>query len=296
MKHLYWLGLIAFAAILCGCGTDESDSKIETQPEANPWTHLKLNNDPNNFQFVIVSDRTRGSRPGVFADAVSKINLLQPEFVICVGDLIEGYTKNERELDQQWDEFEGLIEKLQMPFFYVPGNHDITNQTMLKKWKQRLGRTYYHFIYHDVLILCLNTEGGNEERKSASLNRDQMDYFRVVLEKNPKVRWTLVFMHKPLWIYKNSGWGEFEKMLTGRDYTVFAGHKHRYAMNVRQGQRHIMLATTGGRSSLDGPKAGTFDHLVWGTMSDQGPILANLMLDGIYDENIATQLDASGTE
>ena len=145
MKHLYWLGLIAFAAILCGCGTDESDSKIETQPEANPWTHLKLNNDPNNFQFVIVSDRTRGSRPGVFADAVSKINLLQPEFVICVGDLIEGYTKNERELDQQWDEFEGLIEKLQMPFFYVPGNHDITNQTMLKKWKQRLGRTYYHF-------------------------------------------------------------------------------------------------------------------------------------------------------
>src|SRR5206468_2697058 len=58
--------------------------------EKNPWTNLELNNKERDFQFVIVTDRTGGHRPGVFGEAVRKINLLQPEFVISVGDLIEG--------------------------------------------------------------------------------------------------------------------------------------------------------------------------------------------------------------
>jgi hypothetical protein len=33
--------------------------------ESNPWTNLKLNNDPDAFQFAIVSDRTGAQRKGV---------------------------------------------------------------------------------------------------------------------------------------------------------------------------------------------------------------------------------------
>ena len=35
--------------------------KIEQQT-TNPWTHLNLNNQPKNFQFAIVTDRTGGHR------------------------------------------------------------------------------------------------------------------------------------------------------------------------------------------------------------------------------------------
>ncbi len=59
--------------------------KIETQ-SVNPWTDLDLNNRPENFQFAIVTDRTGGHRPGVFPSACRKLNLLQPEFVMSVGD------------------------------------------------------------------------------------------------------------------------------------------------------------------------------------------------------------------
>ena len=52
-------------------------------------------------------------------DGVNKLNLLQPEFVISVGDLIEGYTENQKELNRQWDEFDGFVKQLQMPFFYI---------------------------------------------------------------------------------------------------------------------------------------------------------------------------------
>ncbi len=50
-----------------------------------------------------------------------------------------------------------------------------------------------------------------------------------------------------------------------------------------------MLGTTGGGSRLRGPQFGEFDHVVWVTMTDQGPIIANLMLDGIWDEDVATE-------
>ena len=33
---------------------------------------------------------------------------------------------------------------------------------------------------------------------------------------------------------------------------------------------------------------GEFDHVAWITMTDDGPIMANLMLDGIWDENVTT--------
>src|SRR5690606_12598337 len=76
---------------------EQPELKVEKAPTTNPWTHLKLNNKPGNFQFVIVSDRHGGGRRGVFEDAVRKINLLQPEFVISVGDLIQGYTQKHEE-------------------------------------------------------------------------------------------------------------------------------------------------------------------------------------------------------
>lgn len=43
------------------------------------------------FTFAIVSDRTGWHRPGVFESAMARLNWLSPDFVMSVGDLIEGY-------------------------------------------------------------------------------------------------------------------------------------------------------------------------------------------------------------
>ena len=60
---------------------------------------------------------------------------MRPEFVVSVGDLIEGYTDDPAVLDREWDEFEGFVGRLQMPFFYVPGNHDMSNAVMAEEWQ-----------------------------------------------------------------------------------------------------------------------------------------------------------------
>jgi hypothetical protein len=263
---------------------------IEQSEGPNPYTSLKLNNDDCQFQFAIVTDRTGGHRPGVFMDGVRKLNLLQPEFVMSVGDLIEGYTEDTLELDRQWAEFEGFVNKLDMPFFYVPGNHDITNEVMEKIYLQRFGKTFYHFTYKDVLFLCLNTEDQWRGSNRGTISDPQFEYIKNTLASNNEVRWTFVFMHQPLWILENTErWNDVEKLLAARKHTVFVGHHHHYVQYERNNGKYFMLATTGGGSSLRGPQLGEFDHVVWVTMTDEGPVFANLLLNGIWDEDVVTK-------
>ncbi|MGC4093886.1 MAG: sugar-binding protein [Polyangiaceae bacterium] len=249
--------------------------------------------EPNQFQFAIVSDRTGGHRGTVFESALDKANLMMPDFVMSVGDLIEGYTTDPAEIAEQWQEFRGFVTKLDMPFFFVPGNHDLSNPVMAAAWKEQFGPSYYHFVYRNVLFLCLNTE----DVAPSHISDAQIEYMRRALAENPKVRWTLLFMHKPLWNESEhpEGRAAFERieaLLADRAYTVFAGHFHNYKKSLRRDRRYIVLATTGGGSELKGPLFGQFDELAWVTMTDSGPRLANLMLEGILDEDVRTEASA----
>ncbi len=253
----------------------------------NPWNHLDFRNDPNAFQFALVSDRTGGARPGIFEDAVRKLNLLQPEFVMSVGDLIEGYSTDRALVNRQWDEFQGFIRQLEMPFFYVPGNHDQSNPMQAAIWKERFGQVPYSFVYRDVLFLCLNSQ----EPTMHHISDGQAQWVRDTLAANPDARWILVFLHTPLWEEEypdKSGWTAIEDSLQGRKYTVFAGHFHDYLRRIRHDSRYYILATTGGGSALRGPAYGEFDQVAWVTMTDSGPIVTNLLLDGIRADDIRT--------
>ncbi|MGD9095273.1 MAG: hypothetical protein PVJ58_05125, partial [Chromatiales bacterium] len=54
-------------------------------PGAKPWTSAEFQNDPDEFQFVVIGDRTGGANvQETFKLAVGQLNLLQPEFVINV--------------------------------------------------------------------------------------------------------------------------------------------------------------------------------------------------------------------
>ena len=265
--------------------TKNSAQIFESAPtdSIKPWTDEDFLNSADEFQFVIVADRTGGNRYGIFAEAMKKVNLLRPEFVMSVGDLVDGYTTDADYLDAQWREFVDIIAELQMPFFYVPGNHDISNEWMIGEWKRRFGRTYYHFIYRGVLFLCLNTENPLQN----SISDEQVEYFKEVLKANPKSRWTLVFMHRPLWDYRDkAGYEKIEELLADRKYTVFSGHHHNYLKAERNGRVHYVLGTTGGGSELRGAEFGEFDHIMWVTMTNEGPQVVNLALEGILNDAI----------
>ena len=255
-----------------------------------PWTERAVPTVPDDFRFVIMADRTGGVRPGIFEAAAGKVNLLRPDFVMSIGDYITGGSEDAAEVDRQWNEFDAIVKGLDMPFFYVPGNHDVSTPVQVERWRQRLGRAYYYFVYKDVLFLCLNTQDG--AGAEGLIGKEQIAYAQDVLSRHPNARWTFVFMHQPLWRENQaadlSGWKPIEEALHGRPCTVFAGHIHSYEQTVRDGHDYIMLATTGGGSGLEGPFYGEFDHVMWVTMTGQGPRYANLMLDGIAPKDVAT--------
>jgi len=282
---MLWL---IFLVVICGCARPSETSF--------PWTHTRFLNNPAEFQFAIISDRNGGERTGVFSAAIDKLNLLRPEFVLCIGDLIPGGTEEKEGLTEQWKYFDKEVNRLDMPFCYMPGNHDIHSQSALEVWKQKHGNPYFHFIYKDVLFLFLDSEGGADTFQKGVILNDQIEYFRGVLQNTPSVRWTMIFIHKQLWESPNSGWEKFELLLNNRPYTVFAGHIHLYAYQTRKQKEYITLATTGGALEiprLHGERAdmirlGSFDHIAWVTVTQEGPRIANLLLDGIYDEKVAT--------
>ena len=314
------IGFLAFTWAVAGCSaTVQSPPETRLEPlgthlepletrleplgappaAATPWTSLAANDDPRDFHFVVVSDRTGEHRDGVFHDAMAQINLLEPAFVVSVGDLIEGYTEDPETLREEWTEIEGYVGTLGQPFFYTAGNHDMSNAIMAEEWKTRFGPSYYAFSYKDVLFITLNSElfGMVHDRSKPVPGpfdpQEQMAWLGKTLDDNPSPRWTIVLIHQPLWDSPrvHPDWERVEKMLSTRPHTVFAGHMHRYIEHRRNDQSYITLATTGGGSDLRGPTYGEFDQVALVTMTQKGPVIANLDLDGIYPVDIITPKD-----
>ncbi|GAB1452136.1 hypothetical protein MASR2M47_21920 [Draconibacterium sp.] len=284
MKKTKLFFLMAASLFVVAACTPKKDFKTDVDTKLKPWTNLEFYNNPDNFQFAIVGDRTGGMRPGIFEKGIEKINLVMPEFVMCVGDLIQGYTTDTAIIAQQWDEINQIISGLKMPFFYLPGNHDITNKVMEKEWEKRYGRRYYSFTYKDVLFITLDSNDDDDY----NLTRTQTDFVLNTLQENKDVRWTFLFMHHPIWTYDTGGrFQEIQSALQNRKHTVIAGHEHRYRHEEINNANYYVLATTGGGSSLIGEAFGQFDHISWITMSDNGPVMANLKLDGILPHDIA---------
>jgi len=319
MKKMYFLLLVVALAIGVQC------RQHETPPEAfrhqigqgpKPWTSEVFEATEEDFTFAIISDLNGGERPGVYSRAVEQLNRLDPTFVLSVGDLIDGGTEDTLQLKKEWDSFDQRTSELKVPFFYLGGNHDLTNKTMRDFWENRYGPRYYHFRYRDVLFLMLDSEDYSEkrmreiyqardsalriiagelegeyeestyyhmpERRIGSMGAEQQQYFKEVLEENTDVRWTFVLMHKPLWMREDArGLGPLEEVLKGRNYTVINGHFHTYSHRKRHGMDYMILGTTGGSQNPQDPNA--FDHISLVRMAE-APVITHLKMDGILTE------------
>lgn len=309
--------------LLTACVTSQPDDKgqapfvPDVRGSATPWTHDSFDNQQDKFTFAVFSDLTGGEREGIFNVAVAQLNLLRPELILNVGDLIEGGTTDNAQLATEWGSFDERAGRARAPVFYTGGNHDLTDPDMWRVFEERYGRRYYHFIYKNVLFLVLDTEdntpefqseisdirdeavrriekegwdvlpetayGQLTERKSGRIGPSQAACFRKVIVQNPQVRWTFVLMHKPAWERPDEeNFSTVEVALEGRPYTVFYGHLHSYQYEQRHGRDYIRLATTGGVQNPSRNMA--IDHVTLVTASDSGVGVANLRLSGVFNK------------
>jgi hypothetical protein len=102
-----------------------------------------------------------------------------------------------------------------------------------------------------------------------------------MLARNPNPQWTFVVMHKPGWKSQDKQFAKIQAMLAGRPYTVIAGHTHYFTHEVIDGHDYINMATCGGIRQRPGP--GSIDHIINVTLTQKGPLYANMRLTGLMN-------------
>lgn len=245
---------------------------------ANPWTAEPVISG-DNFRFIVTGDITGGEEPGVHALAVQRINELSPDFVITVGDLIDGYTTDSLRAEKQWDDFLKVIDNLEMPFFFTAGNHDITNPMLENIWNRRFGSLWYSFKAGSSLFFVINPAGKNK----AGFDAMQLEYFKNKLESHDSSAPVFIFMHYPAGeMADNAHFAAFGRLLMHYNAYWFCGHEHRYAYEKFNNQPHIMLAglATGG-PGMRGHALGEFHNLMQVSVRGNNVNIANLDLAGL---------------
>jgi hypothetical protein len=258
------------------------DPKIHTSRENGRSLPLTKRDDV--FHFVIYGDRTGGPAEGikVLEDAVEDTNLLDPDFVMTVGDLVQGYNEPD-EWMKQMEEFRGVMDDLKMPWFPVAGNHDIywrskanspkpPPQEHEDNYEKHFGPLWYWFAHKKTGFLVLYTDEGPSpkgfsEPEQVQMSDEQLKWLEKSLSEMSGLQNVFVFLHHPRWIggnYSGSNWDRVHAVLAapGNVRAVFAGHIHRLRYDgEKDGIGYYALATTGGAMPGDYPIAGYVHHL-----------------------------------
>ncbi len=264
MKSIFCVTLFLFTLLASG------------QQGKNPYTS-QPGSLGDTYRFVVVGDLTGGEIPGLFSYAVDRINELAPDFVITVGDLIEGYTSNKSVILGQWKDFHQRIQKLDAPFYYLAGNHDVGNPVLQAVWDSIYGRSHYTFRVNKDLFIVLNTF----EAGKAGISPAQFDMVRKALQSHPASGRVFVFSHGPLWRRSD----DFIALLEGREAYYFCGHEHHYIHKKYKSQDHYMLAGLAtGDVANDG--LGLFHNLMYVTVMPSQVHLSNMKLEGLLSPSV----------
>jgi Icc protein len=200
----------------------------------------------SDFSFVQISDSHIGFNKAANTDvlgtlqaAIAKINAMpvQPSFVLHTGDLTQL---------AQAEEFDTLEQSLKSikteKIFYVPGEHDVTDNGKLymeRYGKGTKGDGWYSFDSHGTHFIALVNVLTQGDGSFGVLGPDQLAWLEKDVKGLSSSTPIVVFAHVPLWsVYPQWGWGtkDSEQALAYLkrfgSVSVLNGHIHQTVQKV----------------------------------------------------------------
>ncbi len=242
------------------------------------------------IRFAVLGDRTGGHQPGVHGQVLEEIERMKPDFVVGVGDMIEGYSNDTTAVKAEWREYMGLLEALSMPIYLTPGNHDIWDSTSEDLYRRLAGEPYYSFDVEDLHFIILDNSRWLE---AGDFPQEQIDWLARDLAASRGAAATFVVYHGPQW-FETVALGEPDQLHPvfseyGVD-AVFNGHYHTYFSGEYDGILYTTVGSSGGYA--DPGITGLEYHFVWVTVDGGDISIAPIKMGAVlpWDEVAAHTL------
>ena len=244
---------------------------------------MNIGSDRPVFSFAIVADThlTRseilsfegsdasGNRLGaLYDDLVARVNAMNPAFVVHLGDITDPVPTSP-DFNGSAEVFHKASEVFSMPYYLVPGNHDIgekihpalpriddqvsITRRAIGQYEQNFGRQRYSFEHEDCLFVVINTmlmNSGLEEE------HEQWDWLKQTLSVGVGKR-IFVFAHYPLYLSARDEPDYYDNIDEPArtqlvdllaQYPVegyYAGHVHNFFYNYLNDMHQFALPSTG---------------------------------------------------
>jgi 3',5'-cyclic-AMP phosphodiesterase len=196
------------------------------------------------FHFVILGDRTGGAVPGVYEEAWRQANRDHPDFVISVGDTIEG--GDDLTLDAQWQQIVHILAPYRRyRLFLTPGNHDVWSVASAQAFEKYSKRPlHYSFDYRQAHFTVLDNS------RSDTMPAEELAYLQKDLQIHQKKPIKFILSHRPSWILQVVlGNPDFPLHRLAKRYGVkyvIAGHVHEMLHFEVDGITYLSIASSGG--------------------------------------------------
>jgi len=243
---------------------------------------MASDNDSPLFSFAIIADthitdeeglaidgshKTGKKVAGMYRDLAARVNAMNPEFVVHLGDITHPtpVSPDYGDAAQAFHKASGVFS---MPYYLVPGNHDIgekihpalpgidekisITKRAVGQYEQHFGRQRYSFKHDDCLFLVINTmllNSGLEEEQ------EQWEWLAQTLSDNAEKR-VFVFAHYPLFLSSRNEPNHYdnideparsrliELLKLYRVEGYYAGHVHNFFYNQLNSMHQFVLPST----------------------------------------------------
>ena len=214
------------------------------------------------------SDASGNRLSALYDDLVARVNAMNPAFVVHLGDITDPVPVSPGFVDSA-EAFHSASGAFAMPYYLVPGNHDIgekihpalpkvddsvsINKRAIDQYEQHFGQQRYSFQHEGCLFLVINTMLLNS---GLAEEREQWDWLEQTLPANADKR-VFVFAHYPLYLSARDEPGFYDNIdEPGRSQLIalleqyrvegyYAGHVHNYFYNHLNGMHQFVLPSTG---------------------------------------------------
>jgi len=249
-----------------GKETDKTENAIKIIPKWKKdyyFIHITDSHLPTHYSYININSKTDTSEIDDLREVIKDINILNPEFVLFTGDIINDGEMEDYQSRRYYTKSQKLIAELEVPVYITSGNNDLGGwkETPPKKgtarrdwwrfygwkWLQNKTKFYpyhtqnFHFKYglqnYIGLEAYQNTDNYLEKiYGNTSFTNDQMKYLKTVLAKIPKQEQKILFYH-----YDFSRQLNLDKL--GVDMALW-GHVHINLVNFKKRPYNIATAAT----------------------------------------------------